>query len=229
MRTPCNYPVYFTFVFIHSDLKEDPAPRTIIFFSIKYLYAYMGAKAIKSDCRRCLHERPGEEPAYESREHTFHDCPTVRALRTQTLSWFSELCPTMDLRNDPNQLILGWPEVEKVPPIVIHIHSCVTHAIWRTYCQLGDKEKLYHNQLQIMAVHAIKSRAKFKDQERRDKVTTPVEHRVLEAVGDEYYERMRQEWHHLPHIMMQRDGVAFGELWSEPEAQEKPAAAGADQ
>ncbi|KAI1299048.1 hypothetical protein EDD11_006562 [Mortierella claussenii] len=44
---------------------------------------------------------------------------------------------------------------------MIHVHSYVTHAIWRTYRKLGGKERLYRKRLQIMAVHAIKAASKW--------------------------------------------------------------------
>ena len=211
----------FLYLYAHKAIQTN---------GIKSKYGYEGDKVVSSDCRRCLHENPGGEPAFESRGHAFHECPTVLALWIQVLSWLQKLCPGLALSDDANQLLLAWPETDDLPEIALHIHSAATHAIWRTYCKLGDKEKLYRDQLITMTVFAIKERAKvelaraqYRDQERHNKATTGVEWRVLAVEPDMFYNKMKEEWHHPPHISVAKTGVTFGGMWDLSEEETEPA------
>ncbi|KAF9969428.1 hypothetical protein BGZ75_002929, partial [Mortierella antarctica] len=112
------------------------------------------------DCRRCLYEAPDSPPGFESHNHAFHRCPSVLALWTQTLEWIQQMLPLLQLSSDPNQLLLGWPAIKQLPPLVIHLHSVVTHAIYRTYCKLGDGEKMFPNQLLWMVISGMQTRAR---------------------------------------------------------------------
>ncbi|KAF9571047.1 hypothetical protein EC968_001081 [Mortierella alpina] len=100
---------------------------------------------------------PDDEPAYESHNHAFYGCPSVLALWTQTLVWILQMLPQLQLSAEPNQLLLGWPAVKQLPPRVIHLHSVVTHEIYRIFCKLGDGEKLFPEQLMWMAISGLQS------------------------------------------------------------------------
>ncbi|KAG0302104.1 hypothetical protein BGZ99_003191, partial [Dissophora globulifera] len=99
-------------------------------------------------------------PAYETREHAFYWCPPVRAMWTQVRAWLKAIFPRQQWSANATQVLLAWPGQKDVPPLALHIHSAAAHALWRTYCKLGDGEKLYKDQLMTITVHGIKERAR---------------------------------------------------------------------
>ncbi|KAK5822786.1 hypothetical protein F5H01DRAFT_402847 [Linnemannia elongata] len=211
----------FLYLFAHNVIQTN---------GIKSLYKYRGADKTEPGCRRCPPDPndPTAEPVFESRRHAFHGCSTVLSLWEQVHEWVSQLQPDTYWSADPNQLLLCWPEVEEIHPVVVHIHSVATNTIWRTYCKLGDKESLYRNQLHWMTFFAIKHRAQvelarafYRDQKRREASTTAASLQFFSEDPDHYYDKMKKEWEVEPHIMVTKDGVTFGDIWDtvEPEAE----------
>lgn len=173
-------------------------------------------KEIDPRCRRCKPPIPCYE--VESRPHAFHECPTVKEAWNRMRSWVTILFPEITLSDKYTQVVTCWPEETSLPSIIVHLHSVVTNCIWRTYCQLGDGQKLEKDELRWMVVHSFKhrgkielSRARYKDQLEKEKVMEGGEESLR---GDDWHALLTiAEWHHPPHIMMTKDGVEFGELW----------------
>jgi len=192
------------------------AHRVIQTNGVKSLYEYVGDEKTKPDCRRCA----ADDPAFESRRHAFFECPSVLSLWCQVLDWIELLQPESKWSDDANQILLCWPEQEKIHPVVVHLHSVASNTVWRTYCKLGDKEALYKNQLHWMVYYAFKHRAKvelaralYKDQKRREACTTGAALRLFSQNPDQYYNKMKEEWDLPPHIAVTKSGVTFGEIW----------------
>lgn len=204
-----------------------------------YLYAH---KAINTDgikmlwdvpdrpsgeCRRCLQEKSPRPVARETRGHALFECPSVNQLWHEAIAWLSRVFPRLGPSMDLNEVLLTWPSIEHVPPLAIHLHSAIYGTIYRTYCKIGDGEKLYRNQTHIMSIVLFKQRAKvelaralYSDQRRHETATTPELQAELAENPDMFYKEMRKIWHFPPHIKVTREGVSFGELWGHQEEAE---------
>ena len=179
-----------------------------------YLYAH---KAIYTDgikmhwgcddrpsgeCRRCLQYSKVRPVALETRGHALYECPSVSQLWDRALVWLKRVFPRLGLSRDLNEVLLTWPSTPQVPPLAIHLHSAIFGTIYRTYCKIGDGEKLYRNQTHIMSIVLFKQRAKvelaralYSDQRRHEAATTPDLQAELAENPDQFYKDMRKVWH----------------------------------
>lgn len=107
---------------------QDPPPTD----------APLEGNAVPEDagCKRC---KPYQ---FESKLHAFWLCPAVKEAWDQLLTWSCLLFPTLatHLRKfTPEQIQLCWPNLhKKLPPLLIHLHSLTSNAIWRNYCLIAD-------------------------------------------------------------------------------------------
>ncbi|KAF9537795.1 hypothetical protein BGW38_010028 [Lunasporangiospora selenospora] len=148
--------------------------------------------------------------------------------------WILELFPTLELSQIPHHEIFGWPLTAGLPTIAIHLHSTVTHAIWRTYCKLGDGEHLMRDELLWMSVNGFKKRAQtelarahYLDKQRREKARSINEKRKVEKNPTPAYTAFENVWNTPPRITVTREAVFFGEMWPTPGDASTQAAAGA--
>ncbi|CAO3571886.1 unnamed protein product [Mortierella alpina] len=182
-----------------------------------------GVPRTSPDCRRCLHDAPDAPPAFESHNHAFYSCPSVLALWNQTIEWIRQMLPQLQLSIDPNQLLLAWPATKQLPPLAIHLHSVVTHSIYRTYCKLGDGEKLFPNQLMWMAISGLQTRARTELERAKTREREQEEQEILAAKQDrpfnwiDHIGEFVSTWHCPPHIVATEDAVSFGDMWRIPD------------
>lgn len=168
-------------------------------------------------CRWCIALDPPIE-TFENRAHAFHDCPRVLAEWDRLRERVEALCNTGPLPTELHQDLLCWPRVADIPPLAIHLHSTVAQSIWQSYCALGDGEKQADIYLKGAIVSAIKTRAKVEQARAVFRDQTEHNQRSRGQIGQEpstkHYDNFVSLWDHPPHIVVQRDRLEWGEMWS---------------
>lgn len=197
-----------------------------------YLYAHGGlntnarkmlfhyADATSGECRRCVQDPLCRPAPCETRGHAMYQCPSVQPVWESAIAWLQGVLPRWRLSKDLNEVALTWPSIPDLPPIAIYLHSAVFGAVYRTYCKIGDGEKLYRHQTPITSIVLFKQRAKvilaralYRDQRRREAATTPALRAELNEEPHPHYDAMYEEWNYPPHILVTREGVTFGPMW----------------
>ncbi|KAG0247891.1 hypothetical protein DFQ27_001436 [Actinomortierella ambigua] len=177
------------------------------------------------DCRRCRNDRPQEPPGYESKEHAFFACPSLLPIWALARQWIETICRIDKLSEDRHENILCWPSRRVLPPLAIHIHSAVSHAIRRTFLELNDGDKIYADSTQQLAFHLLRQRATVEMERARQRDESD-QHRTgrgpVVPNRASHVDVFLSEWHHPGAIeidMSKREGnniVFAGHLWPRP-------------
>ena len=172
---------------------------------------------------RCKHCKPFQ---FASKSHAFWLCPTVKEAWDQLLEWAILLFPKLaaHLRNSrPEQVQLCWPQIRgNLPPLLIHLHSLTSNAIWRNHCRIGDLARnkadlSEETQLVNLVQVALKfranvefQRARYKEAVRLEKITSGQGQCLDNTSKYSHKEAMTAVWDHPPHITVGDNGIVFG-------------------
>ncbi|KAI9240450.1 MAG: hypothetical protein BYD32DRAFT_449481 [Podila humilis] len=164
---------------------------------------------------------------FASTSHNLWFCPPVKAAWEQMLTWIRTLFPhkysAQFLTAVPHEIQLCWPSyIPDLHPLVIHLHSLTSNAIWRNYCRISDLARegadiTEETQLVDILKVALRFRAKvehqralYKDKMRLENHTSG-RRRIRDGGDDDaHYNEMEAIWHQPPHITVSKDGIVFG-------------------